>query len=499
MGGVVKAVTKPIKKVVKSVSKVVKKVAKTVVNVGKKVVKGVKSAVKGIGKAVSKLGPVGQIALMAVGGYFLAPMMAGTWGAMGISSKIGLSMANGALTGFIASGGDVKAALLSGATAGLGSAAGALAKGGTAGLEAAWASNPAGNVFNGVNVTDFSSGWDATKARWSDFTNTISSTGKTITENIGDWFTDKGNTSLEAGGAQKTNAAINGVAANNGEILTQSQMDIQAAKTPYPDIATYAEENMLDYQPQQVPVIPSPADTSAFANEAMLDTAYTTDTAARSYTPYMEQFGGTSLNQQANTSLGQNFNRLVRLGQQNPNISQLSYDNLSSTMESFGTDKVAASNYFENMATKFNQNNFDITPYTTNDWLSDMSTMSTYNVGAASTLGTTPEAAQARAGIGQPSSSLLDKAGDAMDALSKGYQAWAGMQKTSTGGGTTPSWVTSVPAGDTLLGKAGGIGGTAGGGVFTPEQEQYQKQLLAAIRQQEEMAKQRAAAGWGVA
>ena len=227
------------------------------------------------------------------------------------------------------------------------------------------------------------------------------------------------------------------------------------------------------------------------------------DTMARSFDPYMEQFGGTSANQAANTSMGQNFNRLVTLGQQNPELTSLSYDSIRSSIE--GMDKMTAANYLEDVAKQWQNKGYNISPYTTQNWVSSMQDMATYNVGAADVLGTTVEAQQVRAGL-RPSvyeqeqkSSLLDKSKEAMDAISKGYQAWAGMQGTPSGGGTAPSWVTSVPAGDTLLGKAGGITGSGGTFIGTPEQGQYQRNLVAAIRQQEEMAKQRAQAGWGVA
>ena len=95
--------------------------------------------------------------------------------------------------------------------------------------------------------------------------------------------------------------------------------------------------------------------------------------------------------------------------------------------------------------------------------------------------------------------SLLGKSKTAMDAISKGYQAWTSMQGTPSGGGTAPSWVTSVPAGDTLLGKQEGVGGSAGTGIFSQQTEQYQPGMIAAIKQQEELARRRAQVGWSAA
>ncbi len=174
---VTKSVSKVVKKVTSTVGKVVKKVAKTIVSVGKSVVKGVKSAVKSVGSALGKLGPLASIALMAIPGF--QPFAAGLASSLNITSVIGQQMFTGALTGFIVSGGDMKAALMGGAMAGAGTLAGGAIKG-----------FQAGDTLGGITqaataqstIQTFSGGMATAKMQWGNFTN-----------NVGKFFSGIGN------------------------------------------------------------------------------------------------------------------------------------------------------------------------------------------------------------------------------------------------------------------------------------------------------------------
>jgi len=111
--GFFSGIFKGIKKVFKGVTKVVKKVVKGIGKLAKKVGKGV----KGLAKKISKLGPLASIAI----GFFVPPL-------------------EGALTGFISSGGKLKGALL-------GAAGGGLGYGMSQGLDAfktGWSNHPLG-------------------------------------------------------------------------------------------------------------------------------------------------------------------------------------------------------------------------------------------------------------------------------------------------------------------------------------------------------------------
>ncbi len=180
---VTKSVTKVVKNVVSTVGKVVKTVAKSIVSVGKAVVKGVKSAVKTVGSAFGKLGPLASIALMAIPGF--QPFAAGLASSMGITSVVGQGMFTGALTGFITSGGDMKAALMGGAMAGLGTVAGGAIKGFQAG-------DTLGGITKAVtaqsSIQTFQGGMMTAKTQWGSFTN-----------NVGKFFSNLGNGDTAAG------------------------------------------------------------------------------------------------------------------------------------------------------------------------------------------------------------------------------------------------------------------------------------------------------------
>jgi hypothetical protein len=62
-----------------------------------------------------------------------------------------------------------------------------------------------------------------------------------------------------------------------------------------------------------------------------------------------------------------------------------------------------------------------------------------------------------------------------------------------------PAFITSVASSDLNMGKTGSGFGTAGQLGLTPEQRQLQAQLVAQIEQQQELARRKAQAGWGIA
>ena len=117
---VVNKVTKVVKKVVKSVGKAAKKVWDKVKDVSVKVLvkvkdvakKGgdvVKRVTKKVSKTMSKLGPLANIAMNFIPGF------GQMWAAYGIWGQV----AKGAITGFVASGGNVKGMLVGAAVGGL--------------------------------------------------------------------------------------------------------------------------------------------------------------------------------------------------------------------------------------------------------------------------------------------------------------------------------------------------------------------------------------------
>ena len=188
---------KAVKKVVKSVTKAVKKVAKAVVKVGKKVVSGVKSAVKSVGKSLSKLGPLASIALMAIPGF--QAFAAGLAGGLGFSSTLAANVASGALTGFITSGGNLKAAVVGGAMGGAGSYLGDVAKGAwnsgslSTGFAQANAAAMAPSAFTGgaTGMAGFQAGMDSAAKSWGNFT-----------DKVGDFFSSQSPTGDIVGGTE---------------------------------------------------------------------------------------------------------------------------------------------------------------------------------------------------------------------------------------------------------------------------------------------------------
>ena len=199
-----KSIGKGVKKTVKSVTKVVKKVASTVTNVVKKVAKSVvkvgKSIVKGIGKISAKLGPLASIALMAIPGFqaFGASLASG----LGFTSTFAAKVATGALTGFLTSGGDLKAAAMGGVMAGAGSYLGDAAKGamstGSLSEGFSFASSEAmkNSITGGLTgMEGFKAGLSQAKTDFSNFTNKVSN-----------FLTGNGTTDITTGTAQHVQA-----------------------------------------------------------------------------------------------------------------------------------------------------------------------------------------------------------------------------------------------------------------------------------------------------
>ena len=102
-------VTKTVKKVVRSVGKTAKKVWDKVKDVGVKVWDGVKNVTQKVSKTMSKLGPLANIAMNFIPGF------GQMWAAYGIWGQV----AKGAITGLVASGGNVKGMLVGAAMGGL--------------------------------------------------------------------------------------------------------------------------------------------------------------------------------------------------------------------------------------------------------------------------------------------------------------------------------------------------------------------------------------------
>ena len=103
---------KGVKNVFSKVTKVVKKVVKSVGKTAGKIWNKVKGVAKKFAKGVSKLGPLANIAIGFIPGF------QGLWAGAGIWGQV----AKGAITGYLASGGDAKGALLGAVGGGLGHA-----------------------------------------------------------------------------------------------------------------------------------------------------------------------------------------------------------------------------------------------------------------------------------------------------------------------------------------------------------------------------------------
>jgi len=95
-------IAKGIKNVFSKIGKAVKKVVKSVGKTAKRVWNGVKGVTSKFVKSVSKLGPLANMAIGFIPGFQSLWAGAGIWG----------EMAKGAITGYIASGGNIQGALL---------------------------------------------------------------------------------------------------------------------------------------------------------------------------------------------------------------------------------------------------------------------------------------------------------------------------------------------------------------------------------------------------
>ena len=86
---------------------------------------------------------------------------------------------------------------------------------------------------------------------------------------------------------------------------------------------------------------------------------------------------------------------------------------------------------------------------------------------------------------------------DWMDRATKGLESL--LSPTASTGISQPAFITSVASSDLSMDKLGSGFGTAGQLGLTPEQRQLQAQLVAQIEQQQELARRKAQAGWGIA
>jgi hypothetical protein len=466
-----KSATKIVKKTVSTVTKVVKSVAKSVVKVGKSVVKGISGVVKGIGSALGKLGPMASIALMAIPGF--QAMAAGLWSSMGIPAGILQNMATGALTGFVTSGGDLKAAVMGGAMAGIGTAVGGAVKGFQAGDTLGGIQKAIMDPGKYAGITSFSEGLQQAKLEWGSFT-----------DNVGKFFSGQGDGSVTNGAAKYADVSQTQVPTNAA--LADAKIP-QVEVAPTGSVSTVGGVEVVNeayYAGTQTPVAPvaytSPVDMTNVAQQAQ-DTYYSNlvpDTTV------------STLDQAANTKLGQNFNRLVSLGQQK-NISALSYENLRGAMDQFGTDKVAAANYFESLAGKYEP--LGIQPYTYGDWAAQTKEMAAYNVGAANIMGTTTQAASGQAAAVTDSGFDRKKIGDLLS------KAGSLLAPDTAATRAAPSFITSVDPSDLRLGKGKGTGGSGGTLGFSDPIRQAQALLVAQAEQAAEEARKKAASGWGIA
>ena len=150
-----------IKNIFNKVSTVVKSVVKGIGKVGKKIWGGVKKITGKFGKAFTKLGPLANIAMSFIPGFGQLWKAYGIWG----------SMAKGAITGYLGSGGNVKGALLG--------AAGSVAGDWYQKLPGNGISEKIGNVLN------FSEGTDNFVKSFTDLYNPVDTGIKGYTGRVG--------------------------------------------------------------------------------------------------------------------------------------------------------------------------------------------------------------------------------------------------------------------------------------------------------------------------
>jgi hypothetical protein len=447
---VVKAVTGAAKKIVKPITKAVSKVAKSVVKVGKKVVKGIKKGIKSVGKAFSKLGPLASIALMAIPGF--QPFAAGLASSMGFTSQLAANMASGALTGFITSGGSLKGALTGGVMAGAGSYLGDVAKSAwnSGSLSTGFAqANAAAMAPNQFGVTSFSSGLDAAKAEWG-----------TFTDKVGNFFSSQTPSGNIVDGAAATTSTF--------DKYGMSPTEYQSVYGKVPDTALSVTEGTFDnLTPQQA------MDKFAAGDATQQMKMLAEQNAAFGADGAQDLFEMTKLKTPTEIAAGPLYGA--------PDIVK---EQWNATMESMNINpnseqaKMLAEQQFGEAMPDMTKTagEWNYTPYDTSgdlaftDW-EDFSALSK---------------------SGEPG---LPKEKSLFD-FSKGAKALASMADSPT---TQIPFVKSVSPIDMMKNQAGGTAGTAGLTGFTDIQRQTQASLLANIEQQQELARRRAAGGWGLA
>ena len=466
---VVKSTVKVVKSVTKSVSKVVKKVAKSVVSVGK-------SIVKGVGKITSKLGPLASVALMAIPGFqaFGASLASG----LGFSSTLAANIATGAMTGFITSGGDLKATVMGGALSGAGSYLGSAVKGAAAtgslsqGFAQANQAMLAPNAFTGglTGSAGFSAGIDAAKTEWGNFTTKVGNFLSGGTNNP---------TDITAGTAKSVQAQ-NLVDKNTGMTFDEAMN-----KVGYDEASWRATPESM-YK----------SDFAATVQEAQRMGTYDPTTSyADYYTSRIDEMSGQLLKTGVDPSVIQE---------------QLSFGatlqdkaaSLQDLMQSSGvagsyvtgpTGEVIKNPYWE-VADKYNvtpgseqhrmlleqeYENFQITGPDSVSYDPALSFDEGVKIGARPV--TQPA---------QPKGPDTDKLRD----LAKGLLA-----PTASTAGSGLSFITSVGAGDLASGQAGKTGGASGMLGYSDIVRQQQGLLVAQAERQAEEARQRALKGWSIA
>jgi hypothetical protein len=468
-----KAVVKTVKTVTKPITKIVKTVAKSVVDVGKSIVKGVKSAVKTVGKSLSKLGPLASIALMAIPGFqaFGASLASG----LGFSSTLAANMATGAMTGFITSGGNLKAALVGGAMAGAGSYLGDVAQGAwnstgsigdrlATGFAQANTAAMAPNAFTGglTGMQGFSAGMDAAATEWGNFTN-----------KVGDLFSSQSPTGSIAEGAAATTSTFDKYGMSpteymevygkvpdtaigmtketadmftSGQITPQQAMDKAAAGDWTQQAQMLAEQNAA-----------FGADGGVQFNQMMLETTPTELAAG-------PLFGAPEL-------VKEQFNASMKAMGIDPNSQQaqmLAEQQFGATMPDM-TKTAGEWNY---------------APYDTSgdlaftDW-EDFTSL------VQSGEGGTPV--------------YMAKDYKEPTASTKSFDPTSLLSGSGGTGVTQAPYVTSVSPIDISLKGAGAVGGAGGMLGFSDVQRQTQAQLIAQAERQAEIARQRASKGWSLA
>lgn len=465
---VTKSVTKVVKSVVKPITKVVKKVAKSIVNVGKKIVSGVKSVVKSVGKSLSKLGPLASIALMAIPGFqaFGASLASG----LGFSSTLAANMATGALTGFITSGGNLKAAVVGGAMAGAGSYLGDVAKGAwnsgslSTGFAQANTAAMANNAFTGgmTGMQGFQAGLDTAASEWGNFTN-----------KIGDFFSSQTPTGNIADGAAATTSTFDKYGMSPTQYMevygkvpdTVIGMDAGTAKMFESGDIT-AQQAMAKAASGEV--------TQQAAMLAEQNAAFGAE-GADNFFQMMKETTPTEL--AAGPLTG---------------APQLVQEQFNASMEAMGIDpnsqqaKMLAEQQFGGGMpdmTKDASGQWNYTPYDTTgdlaftDW-EDFTSLVQSGEGGTPTYMANDYKEPTTSGKGFDPTSLLGNSG---------------------AGASRMAFTTSVSPIDISLQGAGAVGGAGGLLGFTDVQRQTQAQLIAQAERQAEMARQRAAKGWSIA